>query len=477
MVTQPFSRAIDGREFASLILLMGLALVMPSRVWAQAFVNGAIVGTVTDNSGGVIPGVTMTLTNVGTAAKLTTQTGETGAYQFLNLPPGGYRLDAEKGGFERFSREPVIMEVNSNVKIDITLQVGATSQTVTVTGETPLLQTQTSSLGEVVGSRSVNELPLNGRNPMALVALVPGVVPQGQSGQSMVTLNPFGAGNFQINGGQANQSAAYWDGAPLNAIGYLNVQALIPTQDALQEFKVMTDNLQAEYDRFAGGIVNFTTKTGTNRIHGEAYEYIRNKVLNANNFFNNASGLAVPAFTQNQFGGNFGGPVVIPHLYNGRDKTFFFASYDGFRLRQGLPLLFTVPTMKERAGDFTDYLDANGNPIPIYDPASTVLDPTTQQYVRTQISCNGALNVICPAKLDPTAKVLANLWGMPNLPGQQPGNVNNWGATPAREATQTNLPYALTKTSATSRGFLHATRSTSGITWRSIPFTPTPTPW
>src|SRR5262249_45106184 len=156
-------------------------------------------------------------------------------YQFVNLPPGRYRIEAEKSGFQRSSREPIVVEVNSSLKIDLTLQVGTTSQTVTVIAETPLLQTQTSSLGEVITSRSVNELPLNGRNPMALIALVPGVVPQGQSGQNMVALNPFAAGNFQINGGQANQSAAYWDGAPLNAIGYLNVQALIPTQDALQE--------------------------------------------------------------------------------------------------------------------------------------------------------------------------------------------------------------------------------------------------
>jgi outer membrane receptor protein involved in Fe transport len=408
------------------VLAVGLLLLLPPSVWAQAFVNGTIVGTVTDNSGGVVPEAGMTLTNLGTNAIHTAKTDETGLYQFVNVPPGRYRIEAERSGFQRSSREPVVVEVNSSLKIDLTLQVGATSQTVTVAAETPLLQTQSSSLGEVVGSRSVNELPLNGRNPMALVALVPGVVPQGQSGQNMVTLNPFGAGNFQINGGQANQSAAYWDGAPLNSIGYLNVQALIPTQDALQEFKVMTDNLPTEYDRFAGGIVSFTTKTGTNQIHGEAYEYLRNKVLNANNFFNNASGLAVPAFTQNQFGGNFGGPVVIPHLYNGRDKTFFFASYDGFRLREGLPLLFTVPTLSERAGNFTDYRDGNGNLIPIYDPASTVFNPATQQYTRTQISCNGALNVICPANLDPTAKILTNLWGAPNLPGQQPGNVNNW---------------------------------------------------
>src|SRR5260370_11529462 len=303
-----------------------------------------------------------------------------------------------------------MIQVNSSIRIDLTLPVGAVSESVTVTAETPLMQPETSSLGQVVEARSVNELPLNGRNPMALGALVPGVVPQGQFGQSMVTLNPFAAGNVQISGAEANQSAAYWDGAPLNAIGYTNLQALIPTQDALQEVKVMTDNLPAEYDRFAGGIVSFTTKTGTNQFHGETYEYLRNKVLNSNNFFNNSAGIGVPAFTQNQFGANFGGPLIIPRLYNGKDKTFFFASYDGFRLREGLPLLFTVPTAAERNGDFSNLRDGNGNLIPIYDPATTKLNPTTNQYVRTPISCNGAINVICPQHLDPTAQVLMNLW-------------------------------------------------------------------
>jgi hypothetical protein len=419
------------------VTTVGLFLLTESNAGGQAFVNGSISGNVTDNTGAAVPAVTLTLTNLDTSAKLRAQTDSAGAYEFLNLPPGRYGLEAEKTGFQRLTRQPLIIEVNSGLRIDLTLPVGTVSETVTVTAETPLLQPETSALGQVVESRAVNELPLNGRNPMALVALVPGVVPQGQFGQSMVTLNPFAAGNVQINGGQANQSAAYWDGAPLNAIGYGNLQALIPSQDALQEFKVMTNNLSAEYDRFAGGIVNFTSKTGTNQYHGEAYEYLRNKVLNANNFFNNSAGLPVPAFTQNQFGGNLAGPIVIPHLYNGKDKTFFFVGYDGFRLRQGLPLLFTVPTVAERSGDFSNFRDASGNVIPIYDPATTRIDPTSGQYVRDQISCNGKLNVICPAKIDPTASVLTSLWGLPNRPGAQYTSVNNWAGN-ASQGGDTN---------------------------------------
>src|SRR5579884_3976173 len=203
--------------------------------------------------------------------------------------------------------------------------------------------------------------------------------------------------------------------------------ALVPGQDAVQEFKVQTNSMSAEYSRFAGGVINLTTKSGTNQFHGSAYEFLRNKVLNANDFFDNASGVPLPPFTQNQFGATFGGPVVIPHVYNGHNRLFFFVSYEGFRQRTGLSVLGTVPTPAERAGDFSNLRDAKGNLIPIYDPTTTRPDPNNPgHFLRDQISCNGALNVICPQNIDPAAKTLANLWSEPNLPGQPFTNVNNW---------------------------------------------------
>src|SRR5579863_9865042 len=240
-----------------------LGVLAPQASFGQN-VYGSISGIVTDASGSVIQGANVTLTRVETGEAHTTQTTGSGEYTFVNILPGNYKVEVEKTGFKKVVRESIVVQVESGLRVDIALEVGSVNQTVEVTAEAPLMQPETSSLGQVVETRSVNELPLNGRNPMALVALVPGVVPQGQFGESMVTLNPFAAGNVQIGGAEANQSAAYWDGAPLNAIGYSNLQALIPTQDALQEFKVMTNNLSSEYDRFAGGIVNFSTKTGSN---------------------------------------------------------------------------------------------------------------------------------------------------------------------------------------------------------------------
>lgn len=429
-----FGAAAVVRSFrlAPVLLAIACFLGASSLASGQAFVNGSISGTVTDNSSAVIPGVTLTLTNLGTNAKVTGTSDQEGAYQFNNIPPGNYKADAEKEGFTHFTRGPIEVLVNAAVRIDIVMSVGLVTQSVNVTAQTPLLQPESSALGQVIETRSVNELPLNGRNPLALVSLAPGVVPQGSSGTNPVTQNPFAQGNIQINGGAANMSAAYWDGAPMNSSGYVNLLVMVPSQDALQEFKVQTDNLPAQYDRFAGGIVSFSTKTGTDRVHGEMYEFLRNKVLNANTFFNNEAGIGVGAFSQNQFGGTFGGPVYIPHVYNGKDKTFFFASFDGFRLREGLPLTFTVPTVDMRAGNFSGLVDSSGKQIPIYDPLTTCgvngnpACATDQSgnpiYTRQQFQGN-----IIPAnRLDSTALVLENLWAAPNLPGQQNGLVNNW---------------------------------------------------
>lgn len=381
---------------------------------------GSVTGVVTDATAAPTPGAQVTLTNLDTAEKRVMTTGNEGIYQFVNLTPGRYRLDIEKTGFKRVTREPVVVEVQSTVRIDISLQVGEVTETVEVAAATPLLQPETSSLGQVVEQRKVNELPLNGRNVMSLVALVPSVVPQGQSMQNPNGTNPFAWGNFQIGGGMANQSLTLLDGASVNG-GYLNITALVPTQDSVQEFKVQTNNLSAEFGRFAGGVINMTTRSGSNDIHGSAWEFLRNKDLNANNFFNNRAGVPTPAFTQNQFGFNLGGPVYIPKLYDGRNKTFFFFDYEGFRLRQGQSYTETVPTAAERGGDFSNLRDASGNVIPIYDPLTTTLN-SSGNYVRQQF----AGNIIPQGRLNPTALKFLQYYPLPNTTGNALTGVNNY---------------------------------------------------
>jgi len=347
-----------GRVF----LLAACGLVSAWMLSAQTF-YGSIVGTVTDASRAAIPGAAVTLINTGTSDHRAATTDSFGNYEFVNLVPGVYRNEVQKSGFKRLTRDEIHVEVQSTLRIDAPLQVGDVGQVVEVSAESPLLQTETSSLGHVVEARAVQEMPLNGRNVINLVALVPGVVPQGQSMGNPTNTNISAWGNYQIGGGIGNQSAAFLDGAPVNT-SYNNAVMLVPTQDAIQEFRVQTNNLGAEFGRFAGGVINMYSKSGTNSFHGSAYEFLRNKVLNANTFFNNRSGIGVPAFTQNQFGANVGGPAI-------KDKTFFFFSYEGYRLRQGQSTLNSVPSAAMRAGDFSNVRTAQGVLVPIYDPLTT----------------------------------------------------------------------------------------------------------
>jgi hypothetical protein len=404
---------------------------------------GSIAGTVTDASGAAIADAQVTLTNLATTEKRVAQSGSDGLYDFVNLLPSRYSIVAEKTGFKRVTRPELIVEVGQSVRIDVILQVGDVNQTIEVTSETPLLQAETSSIGQVVEERKATELPLNGRNVFNLITLAPAVIPQGSSGGTPVGVNPFGWGNYQVNGSFGNESAEYLDGQPLN-IGYINLPVLIPTQDSIQEFKVQTSNLGADWGKFSGGVINLSTKSGSNGLHGEAYEYLRNKVLDANDFFLNKAGQKRPPFTQNQFGANAGGPLVIPHVYDGRDKTFWFFSWEGFRLRTGSAFTTTVPDPKTESnfagGNFSS-LCATGFTGPggicaDKDPKTgafvdQVFDPCGGT-VATAVACPNykgsptpfAGNIIPTARLNPTS--LALLKFIPPATGTgTPGVIGN----------------------------------------------------
>src|ERR1700746_47353 len=430
---------------ALLQLVLGLSLttVFAPRLSAQT-AYGSVAGTVSDVSGGAIADAQVTLTNLGTAEKRIQQSGTDGLYSFVNLLPGRYRIDVEKTGFKRVTRPEVIVEVGQVVRIDLPLQIGEVTQTAEVTGETPQLQSETSSLGQVVEERKANELPLNGRNVFNLVSLAPSVVPQGSAGGTPVGVNPFGWGNYQVNGSFGNESAEYLDGQPLN-IGYINLPVVIPTQDSIQEFKVQTSNLGADWGKFSGGVTNLSTKAGTSSLHGEAYEYLRNKIFNANDFFLKSVGRARPPWVQNQFGANAGGPLNFSRL-GGRNKTFWFVSGEGFRLRTREPFTATVPDAQERAGNFSEIcksgftagvcndrgVDASGKPVvidQIYDPCGGI--------VNAQGTCPGSVttptpfpNNILPAdRINRTSAKLLNLWPDPNTPNATTNNFTTAAAT------------------------------------------------
>src|SRR6267154_3298859 len=349
-------------------------MVMLSQPVSAQSTYGTVTGSITDPSGAAVADAQVTLTNLGTSEKRTQTTGSDGLYSFVNLFPGKYKIDVEKAGFKRTSRTDIVVEVQQSYRIDLTMQVGAVTQTVEVTGETPLLTPDSASLGQVVEERQATELPLNGRNIFNLTAVAPSVVPQGNSYGTPVGKNPFDFANFQVGGSFGNQSAEYLDGQPLN-IGYINLPLIIPTQDSIGEFKVQYNNLGPEWGKFSGGVINFSTKSGTKTWHGEAYEFLRAKILNANDPFLKAQEVRLgqknqpPPYTQNQFGGTVGGPVI-------KSKTFVFGSYEGYRQRAGTVFTTTVPTTLERGGNFGD-LCATG---------STFVDPTLPDRKSTRLN-------------------------------------------------------------------------------------------
>jgi len=397
---------------------------------------GSISGSVQDSSGAAVADAQVTLTNLGTAEKRTQPTGPDGLYSFVNLVPGMYRIDVEKSGFKRFARTNVPVEVNQANKIDAVLAPGQVSETVEVTSEVPFLQPETSSLGTVVETRAANELPLNGRNIFNLTTITPSVVPQGNTMGTVVGKNPFDFANYQVGGSFANEAAMYLDGQPLN-IGYINLPLVVPTDDSVSEFKVQYNNLGPEWGKFSGGVINISTKSGTNAWHASGYDYLRNKVLNANEFFNkqgelsSGKGNQPPPWTQNQFGANVGGALI-------KNKTFVFGSYEGFRLRTGTPFNTTVPTMEERTGNFADLCksgfntpdphgsgvnicsDTNGtgqfvhqlyNPIAFTGPVSGLtLNPATSTSFRMPFA-NNCISTACGSPtefINPTSAILLN---------------------------------------------------------------------
>jgi hypothetical protein len=264
-MNKPLSRLLFVLAIA---LFCCLASTLLSSPLAAQTTFGSISGTITDASGAAVSGAQVTLTSAATSAKQTFTTGADGLYSFVNLNPGQYTLEVEKSGFKHIKREGIVVQVQQAVRIDAALELGAVSQTVEVTAETPLLQPTDTSLGQVINQRETNEIPLNGRNVFSLITLSPAAIAGGNgsgaaTGGSQVGPNPFSWGNYQVGGSFGNQSAEYIDGEPVN-IGYINLPVLIPDQDAISEFKVQYNNLGPEWGKFSGGVINLSTKGGTN---------------------------------------------------------------------------------------------------------------------------------------------------------------------------------------------------------------------
>ena len=356
-----------GRQLLTFCLLFSALLLAGGSACAHAQSSyGTVVGAVTDATGADVLGATVTLKNDGTENAQSTLTGEGGTYSFFNLAPGSYTLTVSQPGFKSSQRGEVDVQIGGFTRVDFSLQVGDVKQTMTVTGAAVDLHTDSATLDGVIEGQQVVEAPLNGRNVNNLLDFVPGVVPGGGTQGSTMANGGSGNfkaggqtqaiayGNYQIGGAFSGQSLFFIDGVGSN-IAENNVNALVLTQDAVQEFRVSTSNVSAEFGGYGGGVVQISSKSGSNSFHGNAYEYLRNTALEANDWFSNHDQLGRSPLHQNQFGINLGGPIK-------KNRLFFFSSWEHESLLSASPISATAPTTAELNGDFS------GDPQIIYDP-------------------------------------------------------------------------------------------------------------
>src|SRR5258708_6194701 len=371
--------------FSHFVVIFALSLgLLQGNLYAQLS-SAAVTGVVRDASGSVVAGVKLVLTNIDTTVKHTAESNSAGNYVFLSIPPGNYSLEATAPGFKTAQMSRLTLAVTQTGPIDVGLQVGTVQQTLTVQAAGELLQQSTAELGAVIAEKQVLDLPLNGRNFTQLLSLSPGVSP------ISVSQNNNGFGNvatgtqffFPSINGQTNRSNFFMTDGLNNQGAFSSTYAVPPIIDAISEFKVNGHNDLAEFGGALGGIVNVATKSGTNEIHGTLWEYLRNDAFNARSTFQSS----VTVFRQNQFGASAGGPIVIPKVYNGKNRTFFFGAYQGFEYSRAANSFLHLPTDAEFSGDLSGQAQA-------YNPFTTRPDPNKpggfirDPFPRNQITAN-----------------------------------------------------------------------------------------
>jgi hypothetical protein len=384
---------------------------------AVAFSQGeraTISGSVADATQAVVPGAAITVRNVETNVVSRTVSNNSGIFVIPALPPGMYELTAEKAGFRPSKTTGIPLSVGLTATVNVILEVGGVAEAVEVQATAVQLEAQTSGLGKTVETRRVVELPLLGRDPRQLASLVPGVIPtRGQAGVGNDAIGS--AGNARISGGLAMQNAILMDGGDSRGFTSGGQSYTFPIE-SVAEFKVESASYSAEFGRAGGGVINVASRSGTNEYHGVVYQFLRSDKVNANSWSNNRSRVARLPFQYNMFGAAAGGRII-------RDRTFFYANYEG--IRQGSPQSFlnTVPLPEWKTGDFRNARDRNGNQVLIYDYLTTRPNPDAPgTFIRDQFPGN----VIPAARIHPISANVAKYWPDPNRAGEVNGQVNNF---------------------------------------------------
>jgi hypothetical protein len=370
-------------SFTSLVLLTCLLILSAAPAFAQLS-SATLNGTVHDASGAVLPNASVVLRNVDTTVERKTTTNDAGIYVFTDIAPAQYTLQVTAPSFTTKQVSTFVLAVNQTATIDVTLAVGAQTQVVTVEATAEQLQTSTAEMGTVIATRQVNDLPLNGRNFTQLLSLTPGVAPvstsqNAMSGRTGGFATPIAEGSafvFPSINGATNRSNYFLTDGLTNFAAFLSTYAVPPIIDAIQEFKVVSRTDNAEFGSVLGGVINVVTKSGTDQFHGAGWEYIRNDAFDSDPAFL-ATGAKKPSYRQNQFGGAIGGPVEIPHLYDGKNKTFFYFAYQGFRYSQPVSANILVPTAAQLGGDFSALCTAGFTGGICNNPAQQIYNPLT----------------------------------------------------------------------------------------------------
>ena len=352
-----------------------LILMLPALLSGQSE-RGTISGLVKDPSGAVVANAKVTVTNTATNNVVVVNSSQNGDYTALSLQAGTYTVRVEASGFKSMVIANISLNASTDVRADATLEVGSTTTAVEVQASALQLATENSKASVAITNKLVDELPLvvSGtlRSPFDLASLTP------------EAKNLGGDNGFMLGGGQAASYGTNLDGVSANTTRALSkswVSTNSPSLEAVTEFTVDTNGFKAEFGHAGGGVMNFVSKSGTNAFHGSAYEFLRNNALDANNFFNNRAGIAIPVYKQHDFGASIGGPVWIPKIYKGKNKTFFFFSYEAFRNRAGANgFSQTIPTPEMYTGDFSNWVDRNNKQIPIFDPTSQVKNADGQLH-------------------------------------------------------------------------------------------------
>jgi len=407
-------------SFCAAALSIAAIVMLPLNAPAQQ-ASASINGTITDSSGAVVEGATVALTDTATGVSHSTVSNSTGNYVFVDINPASYTLKIVKPGFNAITQPQFTLQVNQTATLNFTLNVGSTQQSVTVEASPVAIQSSTAELGTVINEQSVQDLPLNGRNFTQLLTLTPGASPisvgQNSGGGGGFAGNAIGSFSFPALNGQRNRSNMFLlDG--INDLGsFIGNYNFEPIVDTVQEFKVQSHNDEAEFGQATGGIVNVVTKSGTNAFHGALWEFLRNSDLDARNFFLPK----VNPLRQNQYGVSGGGPVWVPKVYNGKNRTFFYGGWEGYRQNQASQSLLLTPTPAELGGDFS------GVSNQIYNPFSTRPDPNNPgSYIRTPF----AGNQIPGNLINPGAQLYAKTL-FPAPVGALPGGDNATDTTPA----------------------------------------------